>query len=97
MSEKKDTSVKEVKKDINIKEESPKRFTFNVDSGKDKDGNPVLFTFSGPEKAPLGLIYDASHRIMMEIISFIQKRAEDLKPKTPADAKKDVKKDGVKD
>lgn len=63
----------------------PKRFNINVNSGKDADGNETLFTFSGPEKASLGLIYDAIHRIMMEVISILQRRAEELRPKSEND------------
>lgn len=72
--------MSEVIKDSRVKETEKKRFTINIDSG---NGN--IFTFSGPEKSSLGLIYDASHRIMMEVISILHKRADDLKTKNPED------------
>ena len=91
------TSVEEVKNTVveDVKVEEEKRFTINVDSGTDEEGNKKLFSFSGPEKASLGLIYDAVHRIMMEVISILQKRAEELKPKKADDI--DVSKEENKD
>jgi len=84
-----DVKNKEIKPEENTsveeKDTSIKRFTINVDSGTDESGNKKVFSFSGPENASLGLIYDAVHRIMLEVISILQKRAEDLKPKKPED------------
>ena len=75
--------IKDIKKVEEVQDASveTKRFTINVDSGMGEADDKQLFSFSGPEKASLGLIYDAIHRIMMEVISIIQKRGEDLKPK----------------
>ena len=81
-----------IKKDIKVEDKAsvkPKRFTINVDSGKDEAGNKQSFIFTGPEKASLGLIYDAAHRIMMEVISILQKRAEELRPKKESEIKKE--------
>ena len=95
MSENK--NIKKVEEKKHTSEKEAKRFNINVDSGKDPEGNPMLFSFSGPESASLGLIYDASHRVLMEIISFLQKRAEDLKPKKPESKTKEDKKEKAKD
>ena len=78
----KDTSVKDTSvENKSVEEVEEKRFAINVDSGVDGEGKKVLFSFSGPEKAPIGLIYDAVHRILMEVSVIIQKRSEVLKPK----------------
>ena len=84
------TNVKDKAVDVKVEEEkdtSVKRFTINVDSGSDEEGNKKLFSFSGPENASLGLIYDAVHRIMLEVISILQRRAEELKPRKEEDVK----------
>lgn len=88
----KDTSVQDVPEELaDPKHASVKRFNINVESGKDAEGNSQLFTFSGPEKASLGLIYDAIHRVMMEVVAILQKRAEELKPKTVEEKDTSVK------
>lgn len=52
-----------------------KRFSINVESMiEDKK---EVFTFSGPGKAPLGLIYDASHRVLVEVAAIIKKHADE--------------------
>jgi len=90
-----DVKNKSTVADVKVEEVEDKRFNFNVESGLDKNGNKILFTFSGPEKSSLGLIYDAAHRVLMEVSAIIQKRAEDLKPKSPEEAKEEIKEEEV--
>lgn len=74
--------------DKKTKIENVKRFSINIETliGDKKE----IFTFSGPEKASLGLIYDAAYRVLDEVSKIIknktdafvkqQKKSKDVKP-----------------
>lgn len=79
MSEKnvKDTSVKKQTNETSTNEvnTAPKNFSFNISAGE------MNFTFTGPEGASIGTIYDVVHRLLLEVTKIAQARADAVAPK----------------
>jgi hypothetical protein len=71
------------------KEADSKRFSINIETliGESKE----TFSFSGPEKASLGLIFDSAHRVLVEISKIIKNKTDSFVKEHKEQADKPVK------
>jgi len=68
-----------------VEDTKNKRFEIKIDVVV--NNKKEVFSFTGPESASLGLVYDASHKVLTEIARVITKKTDEMFKKENKEAK----------